>query len=148
MFGEYILTVLIYCGLGILFGFFPGYFALVYYVARAHMVHHKPVPKWILYLSGRDQQTRQYSFSLRRSLGSHVLVWAIFIPWVVMCVVFTPTLASLNAGGDMVKTLIIDIIYPVSILATWILPSVLLERYLKQLNPMDDMEMQLDRQEP
>jgi len=146
MFINYFLTALTYLGLGILFGFFPGYFALVFYVARASTIQHRPVPKWLLYLSGRDQQTQRYNFNLHKSLGSHVLVWAIFVPWILMCLVFTPNLASINADGDMVKTIIIEIVYPVSILAMWLLPSILLERYLKQLKPEDDLEMQMERQ--
>jgi len=147
MFLNYVGTFFTYLGLGVLLGFFPGYFALIYYIARAATVHHKAVPKWMLYLAGRDPQTQRFSFNLHRSLGSHFLIWVIFVPWILMCVVFTPHLATANADGNLVKKIIIDITYPVAILGTWLLPSVLLERYLKQLRPQDELDMQMERQD-
>jgi len=147
MFFSYVSTFFRFLGLGMLFGFFPGYFAWIFYIARAATVYHKAVPKWMLYLSGWDQQTQRFSFNLNRSLGSHFLIWAIFVPWILMCVVFTPHLAAANADGNTVKKIIIDIIYPVALLGMWLLPSLLLDKYLKQLKPRDELDMEMERQQ-
>jgi hypothetical protein len=50
-----------------------------------------------------------------------------------MCVAGAGTLAAENAGGDPVKSIIIQITFPVIVLATWILPSLFLHRYLDRL---------------
>jgi len=131
---DYFGTVLVFCGMGLLFGFFPGYFTLIFYVARAFEVERREVPGWLLFLSGRDTKTMSYDFDVRGSKASQILTWALFSPWILMVLVTSGDIASTQANGDIAKQIIIQITFPLVTVLTWTGPTLWLLRYIKTLD--------------
>jgi len=129
-------------GLGILFGFFPGYATARGVVYESILVGKRKPVRWMYLVFFIDRENPEIglgSYGPRRGLK---VTWYISIGYVAIFLIVAHYFSwvGVNREVDILTIIIEETSLPMFLLLTWLLPAYFMKNYLKKLKPGKEVD--------